>query len=32
MIASGYRLDSVTLVDQFPNTYHIELVGVFGKR
>jgi 23S rRNA (uracil1939-C5)-methyltransferase len=31
MIASGYKLEGVTLVDQFPNTYHIEMVGVLSK-
>src|SRR5206468_10920668 len=29
MMARGYELESVTMVDQFPNTYHIEMVGVF---
>jgi 23S rRNA (uracil1939-C5)-methyltransferase len=24
------RLEKLTLIDQFPNTYHIELIGVFG--
>lgn len=32
MMARGYELESVTMVDQFPNTYHIELVGVLRKR
>jgi 23S rRNA (uracil1939-C5)-methyltransferase len=31
ILARGYTLDSITLVDQFPNTYHIEMVAVFGK-
>jgi len=26
---SGYTLSRLTLVDQFPNTYHIETVGLF---
>ena len=29
--AQGYQLHSLTLVDQFPNTYHIESVAVFQK-
>jgi 23S rRNA (uracil1939-C5)-methyltransferase len=31
-IAKGYELRRVTLVDQFPNTYHIELIAVFELR
>ena len=31
IIARGYALESLTLVDQFPNTYHIEMVAVFRK-
>jgi len=29
--SQGYKLQSLTLVDQFPNTYHIESVGVFER-
>jgi 23S rRNA (uracil1939-C5)-methyltransferase len=29
-IAAGYRMDRLTMVDQFPNTYHIETVGMFS--
>jgi 23S rRNA (uracil1939-C5)-methyltransferase len=25
----GYRIRRITLVDQFPNTYHIEMVALF---
>ena len=31
LTAKGYTLREITLVDQFPNTYHIELVAVFRK-
>jgi len=31
ILARGYALDAITLVDQFPNTYHIEMVAVFKK-
>ena len=31
ILAEGYTLDGMTLIDQFPNTYHIELVAVFRK-
>ena len=31
MVGKGYALESVTLVDQFPNTYHIEMVAVLGR-
>ena len=30
-LARGYALEQVTLVDQFPNTHHIELVASFGR-
>jgi 23S rRNA (uracil1939-C5)-methyltransferase len=32
MLNNGYRLTGITMVDQFPNTYHIELVAVLEKR
>ena len=31
-IAKGYELKRVTLVDQFPNTFHIELIASFEVR
>jgi 23S rRNA (uracil1939-C5)-methyltransferase len=31
-ISEGYELGRVTLVDQFPNTYHIELIASFEVR
>jgi 23S rRNA (uracil1939-C5)-methyltransferase len=31
-IAKGYELRRVALVDQFPNTYHIELIALFEVR
>ncbi len=31
-LAHGYDLKRITLVDQFPNTYHIEMVGLFELR
>jgi 23S rRNA (uracil1939-C5)-methyltransferase len=31
LLARGYELRGVTLVDQFPHTYHIEMVGVFER-
>ena len=31
-LAKGYALERVTLIDQFPNTYHIEMVARFGLR
>ena len=31
-LAHGYDLRRLTLVDQFPNTYHIETVGLFELR
>jgi 23S rRNA (uracil1939-C5)-methyltransferase len=31
IVSKGYELESITLVDQFPNTYHIEMVAVFGR-
>ena len=27
----GYPLQQLTLIDQFPNTYHIETVGLFSR-
>lgn len=30
LIKAGYRLERLTLVDQFPNTYHIEAVARFA--
>jgi 23S rRNA (uracil1939-C5)-methyltransferase len=29
--SEGYRMRRLTIVDQFPNTYHIELVAEFTK-
>jgi 23S rRNA (uracil1939-C5)-methyltransferase len=31
ILARGYALEGITMVDQFPNTYHIEMVAVFRK-
>lgn len=31
ILAGGYKLEGLTLIDQFPNTYHIELVAAFRK-
>ncbi|HET9218325.1 MAG TPA: class I SAM-dependent RNA methyltransferase [Terriglobia bacterium] len=31
IIGSGYALESLTLVDQFPDTFHIEFVAMFRK-
>ena len=31
-LSHGYELRRITLVDQFPNTYHIEMVGLFELR
>ncbi len=31
LLRKGYKLNRVTLVDQFPNTFHIELVGQFER-
>jgi 23S rRNA (uracil1939-C5)-methyltransferase len=31
LIARGYRLEGLTLVDQFPNTFHIELLANFSR-
>ncbi len=29
LVAKNYALKRITLIDQFPNTYHIELAGLF---
>jgi 23S rRNA (uracil1939-C5)-methyltransferase len=31
LTSAGYNLQRLTIVDQFPNTYHIETVGLFGR-
>jgi 23S rRNA (uracil1939-C5)-methyltransferase len=31
-LACGYDLQRLTLIDQFPNTYHIEMAGLFELR
>jgi 23S rRNA (uracil1939-C5)-methyltransferase len=30
-LSRGYSLEAMTLVDQFPHTFHIELIATFGK-
>ncbi len=30
-VSAGYELKQVTLIDQFPNTYHSEMVGQFDR-
>jgi 23S rRNA (uracil1939-C5)-methyltransferase len=30
-IEAGYRMERLTMVDQFPNTYHIETVAMFRR-
>jgi 23S rRNA (uracil1939-C5)-methyltransferase len=32
LIESGYRLDLVQPFDQFPQTYHIETIGLFSPK
>jgi 23S rRNA (uracil1939-C5)-methyltransferase len=32
LIGSGYGLTHLTLIDQFPNTYHIEMVAGFDRK
>ncbi len=32
LVKSGYDLRHLTLIDQFPNTYHIETVGLFSRQ
>jgi len=29
-LTQGYKLERITMIDQFPNTYHIEMVGTFA--
>ena len=29
LVNHGYKLDRITMIDQFPNTYHIETVALF---
>jgi len=29
LVNQGYKLDRITMIDQFPNTYHIEMVASF---
>jgi 23S rRNA (uracil1939-C5)-methyltransferase len=31
LVAAGYRLDAVTLVDLFPQTHHVEVVSAFTR-
>ena len=31
IVARGYTLQSITMIDQFPNTYHIELAATFTR-
>ena len=31
LVGEGYRLDSVTLVDLFPQTHHVEVVSAFTR-
>jgi tRNA/tmRNA/rRNA uracil-C5-methylase (TrmA/RlmC/RlmD family) len=29
-LKQGYKLERITMIDQFPNTYHIEMIAAFG--
>jgi 23S rRNA (uracil1939-C5)-methyltransferase len=31
LVAGGYRLESLELFDSLPQTFHVELVGVFAQ-
>ena len=30
LLKQGYKLERITMVDQFPNTYHIEMIATFN--
>jgi 23S rRNA (uracil1939-C5)-methyltransferase len=32
LVTQNYDLRTITLIDQFPNTYHIEMIARFEKR
>ena len=29
-LKQGYKLERITMIDQFPNTYHIEMIAAFS--
>ncbi len=31
LVAAGYRMEKMTLVDLFPQTYHLETVAELGR-